>query len=194
MENSMKTYLQQITLCGVTLMLAACASTPMGPTVHAMPPQGKPFDQFAAEQASCKQYADNQVRGQADNANTTGILEGVGGIVLGAGLGAALGGGHGAAVGAGLGAVGGTAVGANTSSHQQHGIQQQYNDAYLQCMSAKGNQIPQPAVVAPRPSTTIIYTQPAPPPPTVVYTTAPPPPQQTIVYPTAPPPPSGYYQ
>jgi uncharacterized protein YcfJ len=175
----MKQSLRQITVYGTVLMLAACASTPMGPTVHAMPPQGKPFDQFAAEQASCKQYADAQVRGQADSANTTGLLEGVGGTVLGAGLGAALGGGHGAAVGAGLGAVGGTAVGASTSGREQKSIQQQYNDAYLQCMSAKGNQVPQPVIVAPRPSTTIIYTQPAPPP--------------TIIY-SAPPPPSGYYQ
>ena len=131
------------------LLLAACANAPMGPTVRALPPQGKPFEVFAAEQAGCKQYADSQVQGQADRANSTGVLEGVGGTVLGAGLGAALGGGHGAAVGAGLGAVGGTAVGANTSAHEQRGIQQQYNDAYVQCMVAKGNQVQQPVVYRP---------------------------------------------
>ncbi|MGB9152117.1 MAG: glycine zipper family protein, partial [Alphaproteobacteria bacterium] len=75
------------TLCGTTLMLAACASAPMGPTVNAMPQPGKPFEVFQAEQASCKQYADSQVQGQADRANTTGVLEGVGGTILGAGLG-----------------------------------------------------------------------------------------------------------
>jgi outer membrane lipoprotein SlyB len=175
---------KSIALCSTALLLAACASTPMGPTVRALPAQGKPFEQFQMEQASCKQYADEQVRGQAESANTTGILEGVGGTVLGAGLGAALGGGHGAAVGAAAGAVGGTAVGASTSGHQQRGIQQQYNDPYLQCMVAKGNQIEHP-VVYQRPSTTVIYTQPAPP-PTVIYTAPPPPPPQ-VVYPAPPP-------
>ena len=157
------------TVCGAVLLLAACANTPMGPTVRALPAQGKPFEVFQAEQASCKQYANDQVSAQADSANSTAVLEGIGGTVLGAGLGAALGGGHGAAVGAGLGAVGGTAVGASTSSHEQHGIQQQYNDAYVQCMVAKGNQVQQPVIYAPQP--TVIYTQPA---PTVIY--APPPP------------------
>jgi uncharacterized protein YcfJ len=168
-------------LCSTTLLLAACANTPMGPTVTSLPAQGKPFEIFQAEQASCKQYADQQVAGQADRANSTGLLEGVGGTVLGAGLGAALGGGHGAAVGAGLGAVGGTAVGASTSSHEQRGIQQQYNDAYTQCMSAKGNQI-QPRVVYTPPPRTVIYQAP-PPPPTVIYQQAPPP---NVMY--APPP------
>ena len=177
--------LKLTTLCSTALLLAACANTPMGPTVRALPAHGKPFEVFQAEQASCKQYADEQIRGQADAANSTGVIEGIGGTVLGAGLGAALGGGHGAAVGAGLGAVGGTAVGAHTSSREQHGIQQQYNDAYVQCMVAKGNQVQQPVVYAPPPAqTTVIYSQPAPP-PTVIYTPAPPP----GYYPPVPPPP-----
>ena len=174
-------------VCGISLLLlAGCASTPMGPTVRVLPPPGKPFEVFQADQTLCKQYADDQVRGQADRANSTAALEGIGGTVLGAGLGAALGGGHGAAVGAGLGAVGGTAVGASTSSHEQRGIQQQYNDAYLQCMTAKGDQTPQAA-----PQTTVIYTQPAPPPPTVIYTQpgSPPP---TVIY-AQPPAPAAYY-
>jgi outer membrane lipoprotein SlyB len=175
------------TILCTTLLVAACAETPMGPTVRALPPSGKPFDQFASEQASCKAYAESQVQGQADRANSTGVLEGVGGTVLGAGLGAALGGGRGAAIGAGAGAIGGTAVGANTSGHEQRGIQVQYNDAYTQCMVAKGNVIDHPAprvVYTPAPQTTVIYTQPAPPPPTVIYTQpAPPPP---VIY--APPP------
>ncbi len=169
-------------LCSTSLLLAACASTPMGPTVRAMPPQGKPFDQFQIDQNSCKAYADGQVSGQADSANSTGILEGIGGTVLGAGLGAALGGGHGAAIGAAGGAIAGTAVGASTSGRQQHSIQQQYNDAYAQCMVAKGNQIQQPVVYAPAPRTTVIYEQAPPPPPTVVYEQAPPPPPPPYYY------------
>jgi outer membrane lipoprotein SlyB len=165
----------------------------MGPTVRVLPAQGKPFEQFQMEQASCKQYAADQVRGQAESANTTGIVEGIAGTALGAGLGAAVGGGHGAAVGAAAGAVAGTAVGGSTSSHQQKGIQQQYNDAFVQCMSAKGNQVERPVVYT-APSTTVIYTQPQPtvvytqpaPPPTVVYTQpapAPVPQGQTVVFP-----------
>ncbi len=181
----MKKSLKFAALYGTALLLAACASTPMGPTVRALPPQGKPFEVFAQDQASCKQYADDQVRGQADRANSTGVLEGIGGTVLGAGLGAAIGGGHGAAVGAAGGALAGTAVGANTSGHEQRGIQQQYNDAYVQCMVAKGNQVQQPAP----PPQRIIY-QPAPP-PTVVYVQQPPPPPPTVIYTTPAPPPPG---
>jgi uncharacterized protein YcfJ len=143
----------------------------MGPTVRALPQQGKPFEQFQADQETCKQYADSQVRRQADDANTMGVLEGVGGTLLGAGLGAAIGGSHGAAIGAAGGALGGTAVGANASGHQQRGIQQQYNDAYVQCMAAKGNQIQQPLIYTPAP--TIIYQAPPPPPSTVIYTQPP---------------------
>ena len=180
------------TLSCVLLSLTSCASTPMGPTVRALPAPGKPFEQFQVEQESCKSYADSQVRGQADAANSTGVLEGVGGTVLGAGLGAALGGGRGAAIGAAGGAVAGTGVGATTSGRQQGGIQVQYNNAFEQCMVAKGNQIQQPA---PRPTTviynpppTVVYTAP-PPPPTVVYA---PPPPPNVVY-TSPPPPPGYH-
>jgi len=181
-------FMKSLAVCSTALVLSACAGTPMGPTVRALPPQGKSFDQFQMEQASCKQYASGQVSNQADSANTTAVLEGIGGTVLGAGLGAAIGGGHGAAIGAAGGAVAGTAVGASTSSHEQRSIQQQYNDAYVQCMVSKGNQIDRPVVYAP-PSTTVIYTQPAPPPPpTVVYTSPP----QTVIYETAPPPPPYY--
>ena len=164
----------------------------MGPTAQDLPPQGKPFEQFQAEDASCRQFADGQVRGQAEEANSTGLLEGIGGTALGAGLGAAIGGGRGAAIGAASGAVAGTAVGASTSSRQQGGIQQQYNNAYVQCMVAKGNQAPQPVARPPRP--TVVYQAPPAviyqaPPPAVVYAPAPPP---TVVYPGGPPPPYPY--
>jgi outer membrane lipoprotein SlyB len=182
-ERAMKSS-KFIILCSTVLSLAACASTPMGPTVQALPPQGKPFDQFQADQFNCKQYADEQVRGQAESANSTGILEGIGGTALGAGLGAAIGGGHGAAIGAAGGALAGTGVGAATSSRQQGGIQVQYNNAYEQCMVAKGNQIERPVAPPPR----VVYTPAPPPPPAVVYVQQPPP---TVIY-TAPPPPPGY--
>lgn len=160
-------------------MLEGCASTPMGPTVQVMPGKDKPFDVFAQEQASCKQYATQEVGGQAEEANQRAIGAGLLTTALGAGLGAAVGGGRGAGIGAAAGGVVGTGIGASNSQHTQLSIQQQYNNAYSQCMYAKGNQVVQPpapvAVIRP----TVVY---APPPPAVVY--APPPP--TVVY--APPP------
>lgn len=158
-----------LSACGIFLLLSACASTPMGPTVRALPAKGKSFDQFQYEQSICKQYAYDQVRDQAERANETGFLQGLGGTALGAGLGAAIGGGRGAAIGAASGATAGTVVGASTSSRQQQAIQQQYNDAYVQCMVAKGNLVERPGAPA---QTTVIYQQTPPPPPTVVYTPA----------------------
>lgn len=161
------------------LLLEGCAATPLGPTVQVMPAQNKPFDVFAQEQAACKQYASQQVSGQADEANQRAVGAGLLTTALGAGLGAAVGGGHGAGVGAAGGAVVGTAIGASSSQHTQLTIQQQYDNAYSQCMYAKGNQVvqpPAPIVVHPA----VIYTAP-PPPPAVIY--APPP---GVVY--APPP------
>ncbi|MDR3449428.1 MAG: glycine zipper family protein [Alphaproteobacteria bacterium] len=166
-------------LCVPAFILAACASMPQGPMVQALPPQGKPFEQFAAEQDMCKQYAASQIQGQAEEANNTGVLEGIGGTILGAGLGAAVGGGNGAAIGAAAGALGGTAVGASTSGHQQGGLQMQYDNAYTACMTSKGNQVQRPVV-----QQRVIVRQAPPPPPVVYY--APPP----VVY-EAPP---GYYE
>ncbi|MDP9128189.1 MAG: glycine zipper family protein [Pseudomonadota bacterium] len=162
---------RSVLLLSLVTSLAACATTPMGPTVLAVPKSGKPFGQFQNEDGMCRQYADERVGGQAETANSNGLLEGIGGTVLGAGLGAALGGGGGAAIGAAGGALAGTAVGSSTSSQQQWGIQEQYNNAYVQCMVSNGNQIQQPP---PRP---VIYAAPPP----VVY--APPP----VIY-AAPPP------
>ena len=124
------------------LLLSACASEPMGPTVAIMPAPGKPFDVFQSDQALCKQYASNEVQGGAQQANNRQVGTAVVGTILGAGLGAALGGGRGAAVGAGAGALGGTAVGAGPAGQSQYNLQQRYNLAYSQCMYSRGNQIP----------------------------------------------------
>jgi hypothetical protein len=124
------------------MLLTACAQTPMGPTVNVMPGPGKPFDAFQNDQAVCNQFAQQAVAGQAQNANAQGVGAAALTTVLGAGLGAAIGGGRGAAIGAGAGALGGTGIGASTSSNAQYSIQQQYNNAYSQCMYSKGNMVP----------------------------------------------------
>jgi Putative peptidoglycan binding domain len=141
----------------LAVMLAGCAQNPMGPTVQVMPGPGKTFDAFQADQANCKGYAGSQVQGQADAANQQAVGTGVLTTVLGAGLGAAIGGaagnaGAGAAIGAASGAGLGTAYGANGSSYAQMSIQQQYDNAFSQCMYAKGEQVPGFAPLAPPPA------------------------------------------
>ena len=59
--------------------------------------------------------------------------------------------GAGAAVGAASGAGVGAAYGASGSANAQMGIQQQYDNAFSQCMYAKGEQVPGFAPLAPPP-------------------------------------------
>jgi hypothetical protein len=124
------------------LLLSGCAQTPLGPTVQVMPGPGKSFEAFQYDQASCKQFAEQSVAGQAQNANNRAVGAAAIGTVLGAGLGAAIGGGRGAAIGAGSGAIAGTGLGMGSSSGEQMGIQQQYDNAFAQCMYAKGEMVP----------------------------------------------------
>jgi hypothetical protein len=124
------------------LVLSGCAQTPLGPTVQVMPGPGKSFEAFTFDQAGCKQYAESSVAGQAQNANNRAVGAAAIGTVLGAGLGAAIGGGRGAAIGAGSGAIAGTGVGMGSSSNEQYSIQQQYDNAFAQCMYSKGNMVP----------------------------------------------------
>lgn len=124
------------------LLLDGCVSPPMGPTVAVMPAPNKPFEVFQQDEALCRQFADQQVAGGAQQANNQQVLTGVVGTVLGAGLGAAIGGGRGAAIGAASGAVAGTAVGVGPAQQAQMSLQQRYDMAYMQCMYSRGNQVP----------------------------------------------------
>jgi outer membrane lipoprotein SlyB len=124
------------------LAVGACAPTVMAPTVPVMPGPNKPFDQFAADQATCGQYANAQTAPLAAQANNQAVGSAILGTALGAGLGAAIGGGRGAAIGAASGAVAGTSIGANQSALAGMSLQQQYDIYYAQCMYARGNQVP----------------------------------------------------
>jgi hypothetical protein len=140
-------------LSALALLLAGCAQTPMGPTVQVMPGPGKTFDVFQTDQATCKGYAQDAVRGQADAANQQAVGAAVLTTAIGAGLGAAVGSaggaaGTGAAVGAGAGSVAGAGIGAQNSSMAQMSIQQQYDNAFAQCMYSKGEQVPGYAPIA----------------------------------------------
>ena len=179
-SSRLSTPLKALGLACAASLLAACATEPMGPTVQVLPAQNKPFEVFQQDQAVCKQYASQQVAGQADAANNRGVGAAVLTTALGAGLGAAIGGGHGAAIGAAGGGLVGADVGANQSGSADRSIQHQYNMAYSQCMYSKGDQVVnnQPARV--------YYAAPPP-----VYYQAPPPPP--VYYPAPPPPPPAYY-
>jgi hypothetical protein len=139
---------------GVLLALSGCAATPMGPSVQVMPGPGKSFEAFRIDQADCKGFAYSQVQGQAEASNQRTAGTAVIGTVIGAGLGALVGSaygnaGAGAAIGAGAGLAGGGSVAANNQAGDQMNIQQQYDNAFSQCMYSKGDQVPG---YAPRPS------------------------------------------
>jgi hypothetical protein len=161
------------------VLLSACASVPNGPSSMALPGSGKNFDQFRADDESCKQFAQSEIGGNTANqaGNDSFARTAVLGTALGAVVGALAGGGHGAAVGAGVGAVGGAAVGANESQYSANVTQRRYDNAYTQCMYSKGERV--------RVSGNLTQQAPAPsaPPPST------PPPPAAAAY---PPPPPGY--
>lgn len=137
-------------LVATTLCLAACATTPTGPSHMALPGTGKDFNRFKTDDLSCRDYALTSIGGKSVNqqynaslANTTVV-----GTVIGAAIGAAAGGGEGAAVGAGVGALSGGAIGANAADVSGMHAQEKYDHAYLQCMYAAGHRIPVPASLA----------------------------------------------
>jgi uncharacterized protein YcfJ len=129
-------------VAAAAIVLAGCAPTVLAPTVPVMPGANKPFDQFAADQQTCQGYANAQVAPLTQQANNQALGSALLTTALGAGLGAAVGGGQGAAIGAASGAVVGSAVGAQGSSMAGMSIQQQYDTYYVQCMAARGNQVP----------------------------------------------------
>jgi hypothetical protein len=175
------------------LLLTGCATVPTGPSVMVLPGQGKGFDQFQSDDYACRSWASQRTGATPSDVATRNTLGGAAvGTLLGAAAGAAIGAaagrpGTGAAVGAGVGALGGTAVGASSATPVYTSLQRRYDAAYMQCMYAKGHQIPvrrgsqpsyasQPAVAPPPPP---------PPPPVVTPPNIPPPPAGT---PPPPPP------
>ena len=77
---------------GSLVVLGGCATLPAGPSVMALPAPGKPFEQFQAEEASCRQWAAQQSGAVAEApANQQTAVGAAIGTVVGAGLGAAIG-------------------------------------------------------------------------------------------------------
>ena len=178
MRRQGRTWLLGILPVSAALLLTACATVPTGPSVMVLPGNGKNFEQFQTDDAVCRQWALQQTgttpnEAGAASAVTSAAVGTVAGAALGAAIGAASGSpATGSAVGAGAGLLGGTMVGAGNAYGAGVSVQRRYDIAYMQCMYAKGNQVPVSRVRQPA------YTSTVPPPP-------PPPP------PSGPPPPIG---
>lgn len=151
------------------LTLAGCAATPpSGPTLTALPGPNKDLNHFQQDDYSCRNYASRAVSSQGDNSVANGVgttaLATAGGAAAGALLGAGSHGhsaGNGAAVGAGLGMLVGGTVAAGQYNKSEDSMQQQYDNAYAQCITSRGDTImvPQPTeVMVPAP----VYVEPAP--------------------------------
>lgn len=132
----------------VVTVLSGCATLPTGPSVLVLPAPGKTIEQFHSEDLGCRQWAGEITGISAQDTVTKNTVSGAAvGTMVGAGAGALLGAatgrvGEGAALGAGAGLLVGTASGANAGQVYGWEAQQRYDYAYVQCMYAKGNQIP----------------------------------------------------
>lgn len=132
----------------LVLLLGGCATLPTGPSVMALPAQGKTFEQFQVEDNICRQWAAQQIgMSPQETANQNTAAGAVAGTAIGAGLGAAIGAasgnaGAGAAIGAASGLLVGSTAGANAGQYYGWEAQHRYDNAYMQCMYAKGNVIP----------------------------------------------------
>ena len=154
-------------------LLAACAQ-PIGPTVQVLPPPGKPYAAFQAEQRECSLDAGAQIRPMVDAAARAELGTAALGTVLGAGMGAAVGRGRGAGIGAAGGAIAGAAIGNDGYASAQDRIQALYDNTYGSCMVAHGDLLPAPLptqvvvvpatpiIVVPQPSAYVIAPVPRP--------------------------------
>jgi hypothetical protein len=153
------------------ILLAACAQIPTGPSVAVMPPPGKPFDLFVADDQLCRNYATQSIGGTtaSQNAAASAVTTAAVGTALGAAVGLAAGGGKGAGTGAAIGAVAGSAIGLGEADTSYRGTQRRYDIAYQQCMYSRGNLLPGQSAAnyqaAPPPPPAYAAPPPPPPPP-----------------------------
>jgi hypothetical protein len=135
----------------VALLLGACVVVPPGPSVAAMtyPAPGKTFEAFQQDDGVCREFAAAQTGNisPANAANQSFAGSVAASTLIGAASGAAIGfaaGGPavGAAIGAASGLLYGAAVGAEAAGYSGVTVQGRYDVGYLQCMSAKGENVP----------------------------------------------------
>jgi hypothetical protein len=183
-------------LVPLALLLGACVTIPTGPSVMVLPGSGKSFEAFSGDDATCRQWAVQQTGTTANKAATdSGVTSAVVGTAIGAAAGAAIGAAAGnpalgAAVGGGGGLLMGSAYGADAAGRSGRSVQSRYDVAYMQCMYAKGNQIPVSRGSVPY-APQRASTPPPPPPPAAAPALPPnvPPPPAGMPPPPPPPPP-----
>ncbi len=112
-----------------------------------LPGTGKSFEQFRIDDATCRQFAYEQAGGATQAGQNAAVSSAIVGTALGAAAGAAIGSasgdmGSGAAIGAGTGLIVGSAAGSGYAANSYYEAQWRYDNAYVQCMYAKGNKVP----------------------------------------------------
>lgn len=147
--------LNRLGLVLLPLALSACAVVrPSGPSVLAIPAEGRDLGSFNAQEANCRGYADAQIGPvdtvrATDNAVGTAAVGTAIGAVAGALIGSASGNaGAGAAIGAGTGLAAGSVVGAGGAQASSADLQGRYDAAYIQCITASGNTVALPQAPA----------------------------------------------
>jgi len=175
-------------LAAAALLVTACASVPTGPSTSAMPGTRKAWDQFQADDSTCRGFAANRAGVPGESAAAAGFGSAAVGTILGAAVGGLLGGSDGAAVGAGMGLFTGGIVGAGNAQVAASETQRRYDQFYFQCMYAQGHRVPAPAGFAQAaPRTTVATTRSTPPPNAAIPPPDAPPPAR-ITPMTGPPP------
>ncbi|MCE1241366.1 MAG: YMGG-like glycine zipper-containing protein [Azonexaceae bacterium] len=136
---------RKLAVVPLLLLLGACTTIPTGPSVMVLPGTGRSIESFRADDVWCRDDAMRMIGGKSatqarqESALTSAAV----GTAVGALAGAAIGGdSRGAGVGAGVGLLAGTAAGADASRSSGIGTQRQYDNAYIQCMYAKGHRVP----------------------------------------------------
>lgn len=141
-------YLSVTTLAAALFLGGYMSAPPAGPSggqrAMVLPGSGKSFEQFRLDDNDCRGYANAQLGGETPHSanNDSALRSAAVGTAVGAVAGALMGGQHGAAVGAGTGLLLGSATGMGNSQSAGRDGQQRYDSSYLQCMYAKGHQIP----------------------------------------------------
>jgi len=149
MKNSI---VKPLGIVAAAFVVGACTVMPSGPSVMALPGSGQSIENFREDDGYCRQFAYQQIGGQTseDAAQKSAVTSAAVGTAIGAVAGAALGGRNGAAFGAGTGLLVGSMSGAEAARGSRAGTQRQYDNAYIQCMYAKGHKVPLPANMSQR--------------------------------------------
>ena len=145
------------------VLLGGCVTVPTSPTVMVLPGPQKTLDQFQSDGMACQEFAQNVVAPSGVAAANTAAANAAVGTALGAAAGAIIGSvsgqaGAGAAIGAGTGLLFSAPATSNMAYASSYQMQRSYDMSYLQCMYARGNQVPGQAVARRQP----VYSYPPP--------------------------------